>query len=189
MSVEPRIEQLERTVAYLSDRLAIQDCIMRLSRGADRHDTELMASSFHPDAQIKHGNRGDVITGAEYGEWSNRVHRGGRFALHSHGITNMNVEIDGDVAYAESYAVVLFLSADQQTTVVAAARYVDELQRREGEWKIAKRRGFVDIAGDTPATYFGNARGDPVDPEEFWTKRDVSYQRPIDLSTPSPQWT
>ncbi len=188
MSVESTIEQLQREVRYLSDRLQIQDCIMRQSRGVDRHDVELMTSCYHADAEIKFGNRAELVRGADYGEWSNGAHHG-RFALHSHNITNMNVEVDGDVAYAESYVITFVMSADEKKTSVVAGRYVDQLERRDGEWKIAKRRAFLDIAADGTASYLGVYRGRPVDPEEFWTHADPSYQRPIDLSTPSPQWS
>lgn len=189
MSSDSTLEQLQRDVRYLKDRFAIQDCIMRLSRGVDRHDAQLMTGSFHPDAEVKHGNRSEFVRGAEYGKWSNGAHEGGRFALHSHNITNINVEIDDDTAWAESYVITFFLAADEKHTAVVAGRYVDELERRDGDWRITKRRAFLDIAGDAPASYLGNYRGRPIDPREFWTKDDVSYQRPIDLSTPSPQWT
>jgi hypothetical protein len=189
MSVPPELEQLQRDVQYLKDRFAVQDCVMRLARGVDRHDAELMASAFHPDAQVKHGNRAEYVRGADYGTWSNAAHEGGRFALHSHHITNINVELDGDTAWAESYVITFFLAAGEENTALVAGRYVDELERRAGEWRISKRRAFLDIAGDAPATYLGNPRGKPIDPQEWWTRDEVSYQRPIDLSTPSPQWT
>jgi hypothetical protein len=189
MSTDPSFEQLQRDVQYVKDRFAIQDCIMRLARGVDRHDAELMSSSFHPDAEIKHGNRAEYVRGADYGQWSNGAHEGGRFALHSHQITNMNVEIDGDTAYAESYVITFFMAGDEKTVALVAGRYVDQLDKRDDEWRISKRRAFLDIAGDAPATYLGTARGTPVDRQQFWSKADVSYQRPIDLSTPSPQWS
>lgn len=183
------IEQLQHDVQFVLDRFAIQDCIMRLARGVDRHDAELMNSCFHPDALIKHGNRAEPVRGAEYGQWSNQAHEGGRFALHSHNITNINVEIEGDTAWAESYVITFFLAAGEKHTALVAGRYVDQLDKRDGEWRITRRRAFLDIAGDAPASYLGNYRGQPVDAKQFWSKEDVSYQRPIDLGTPSPQWT
>jgi ketosteroid isomerase-like protein len=188
MSADTSMEQLQRDVQYLKDRLDIQDCIMRHCRGVDRHDAELMTSCYHEDAVVKHGNRDELVRGSEYGVWSNAAHDG-RFALHSHNITNMNCEIDGDVAYCESYVITAFLSADQKKTAMVTGRYVDQLERRNGVWKIAVRRAFLDIALDGDASYLGVFRGKPIDHNEFWTHDDVSYQRPIDLSTPSPQWS
>ena len=71
MSSEHSIEELQKEVRYVRDRLDIQDCLMRHCRGVDRHDAELMASCYHADAVIKHANRDQLIAGAEYGEWSN----------------------------------------------------------------------------------------------------------------------
>jgi hypothetical protein len=175
-------------VRYLLDRLAIQDCLMRHARGVDRHDAELVNSCYHADAIVRHGNSGDRIRGADYGAWSNGAHDG-RFALHSHNITNINCELDGDVAMCESYVITVFLAADQERTSVAMARYVDRLERRDGAWRIAARRAFVDIAFEADATYFGNPRGSRVDPGQLWTRQDLSYQRPMDLDAPGPQWT
>jgi ketosteroid isomerase-like protein len=189
MSPDQSIEELRKEVRYVRDRLDIQDCLMRHCRGVDRHDAELMASCYHADAVIKHANRDQLIAGSEYGEWSNAAHAGGRFALHSHQITNINCELDGDVAYCESYVLTLFLSADEQTTAIVAGRYLDRFERRDGVWKIAVRRAFLDLAGDAPATYMGNARAQPIDPTQFWTRADLSYQRPYDLDAPAPQWT
>ena len=42
---------------------------------------------------------------------------------------------------------------------------------------------------DGTASYLGAFRGQPIDPQQFWTRDDPSYQRPVDFSTPSPQWT
>jgi hypothetical protein len=189
MSTDIDVEQLQRDVQVLKDRLAIQDCLMRHCRGVDRHDAELMSSCYHPDAVVKHGNSDSYISGADYGTWSNTAHESGRFALHAHQITNMTCELDGDVAYTESYVITMFLHPDHQRTSMVTGRYLDRFERRDGEWRIAMRRAFLDIAVEGDATYFGNHRGRPVDPQMFWTRADVSYQRPFDLSTPGPQWT
>lgn len=188
MTTDPDLVQLAADVRALQDRAAIQDCVMRHCRGVDRHDAELMTSCYHPDAVIKHGNSDKTIAGADYGDWSNGAHDG-RFALHSHNITNVNIELDGDVAYVESYVITGFLDPDMQRSVVVFGRYVDRFERRDGAWRIAIRRAFLDLPVDGTASYLGNFRGQPIDPEQFWTRRDVSYQRPFDLGSPSPQWT
>jgi hypothetical protein len=105
-----------------------------------------------------------------------------------HHITTHTCDIEGDVAYAESYAIGVFLSPDQTRASYVTARYVDQLERRDGVWAIVKRRAMTDIAAEGDASFLGAFRGRPVEEEEFWTKRDLSYQRPIDLSVPSPAW-
>jgi hypothetical protein len=39
----------------LVDRADILDCVQRYARGIDRHDVELVASCYHPDAIDDHG--------------------------------------------------------------------------------------------------------------------------------------
>lgn len=189
MSPEVDLEQLQRDLRYVRDRLEIQDVLMRHCRGVDRHDAELLDSCYHPDAVIKHGNSDTLIRGADYGTWSSTAHAGGRFALHAHQITNHTCELDGDVAYTESYVMTMFLHPDHERTSLVTGRYLDRFERRDGEWRIAMRRAFLDIAMEADATYLGNPRGERVDPQQFWSRADLSYQRPMDLDAPAPQWT
>jgi ketosteroid isomerase-like protein len=184
MSSDSTIEQLQRDVQYVKDRLEIQDVIMRHARGVDRHDADLMNSCYHEDGVAAYG--GTIVEARDHSEWSNSAHQG-RFSLHLHNITTHTCEIEGDVAYAESYVIATFLSADQTRASMVSARYIDQLERRNGEWKIAVRRATTDIAVEGDASFLGAFRGRPVEPE-FWNKDDVSYQRPVDLSVPTPRW-
>lgn len=177
-------EQLQRDVQYLKDRLAIQDIVMRHARGVDRHDAELMDSCYHEDGAAAYG--ANVVPASEHSTWSKTAHAG-RFSLHAHHITTHTCEIEGDRAYAESYVIGTFLSPDQRRASFVAARYVDQLERRDGEWKIAVRRSMTDIAVEGDASFLGSFRGRPVEPEHF-TRDDLSYQRPVDLSVTSPRW-
>ena len=43
-------------VQELLDRLDIRDRVAQLARGMDRHDADLMASAYHPDAYEDHGS-------------------------------------------------------------------------------------------------------------------------------------
>jgi hypothetical protein len=185
MTLEARLDQLETEVRRLRDRSEILDCIMRQSRGVDRHDAELMNSSYHEDGLAAFGSA--RIPAAEFGEWSKTAHAG-RFRLHMHNITTHTCEIEGDVAYCESYCIAVFLSPDQRRTSLVASRYLDQLERRDGEWKIVSRRAVTDIAAEGDASFLGAYRGRPVEEDVFWTRNDPSYQRPIDLSGSIPGW-
>lgn len=187
MTVEERLEQMEREVRYLRDRQEILDCIARNARGCDRHDTELLASAYHRDGADEHGFA--VNPGPAFPAWANAAHNAmSQQSLHN--ITTHNCEIDGDVAHAESYSVGLFLDPDGKTARVLAGRYADRLERRDGVWKIALRRTTVDILLVGEAAYlssgafseFGYLKG-------MRDRRDVSYQRPLTLEdTPSERW-
>jgi hypothetical protein len=34
----------------------------------------------------------------------------------------------------------------------------------------------------------GAFRGEEVDESDFWSAKDLSYQRPLDVETPAPKW-
>ena len=142
MNTELRLEQLERTVQYLRDRAAILDCVVRNARGCDRHDSEVLTSSYHHDGVDEHGFA--INPGPKYSEYANTVHKAGS-QQNLHHITMQNCEIDGDVAHCESYVIGLFLATDGKTGRLISGRYVDRLKRRDGEWRIALRRSTVDV--------------------------------------------
>ena len=81
------------------DRAAIEECLLRYTRGIDRHDVELVMSAFHPDALDTHG----TFEGGprDVAEWANEQH-GLRWDRHMHYVTNTTVDIDGDVAHTDT---------------------------------------------------------------------------------------
>ena len=91
-------------------------------------------------------------------------------------------EIDGDVAHAESYVIGLFADKGAEMSRMLAGRYIDRLERRNGEWKIVLRRATVEVAmegkailpnGRTPpgSRYLKGDRG----------HNDPSYQRTLTM--------
>ena len=186
MDNEQRLVDLERKVRYLTDRQAILDCVARNARGCDRHDSDVLASSYHTDGTDEHGYA--VNPGPGYPEYANKVHAAG--STHNmHNITTHTCEIDGDVAHCESYVIGLFLNKDGKSSRLIAGRYIDRLERRNGEWKIALRRSTVEVlmTGDASIlsmplfTSLGYVRGTR-------DQRDVSYQRPLTLEETPDRW-
>src|ERR1700748_3253450 len=118
----------------LIDRQAIIDCIYRYSRGLDRHDSDLLASVFHEDAVDNHGNFVGYIP--EFIKWGNAGHEA-KYRAHMHNITTHSADIQGDVAHPESYVIFVLRSQDDKTVNVGGGRYIDRLEKRNGEWKIA----------------------------------------------------
>jgi hypothetical protein len=174
------LERLAADVQYLKDRLAIADCVHRHARGHDRFDVELMTDCYYPDGIDEHGAAA-IHSGPEYGEWANQTHASGAL-LNLHNITTHTCEIDGDTAHAESYVLVGLLNPDGISVRFINGRYVDRLEKRNGEWKIALRRCTLDfmLQGDaslmkspyiSAAGYIKGMRD----------KSDVSYMRPLTL--------
>jgi len=180
------LAQLKNDVAYLKDRTAILDCISQHARGHDRHDVELIAAAYHEDGVDEHGFA--INPGPKYADWANEIHAAGSI-LHTHNITTHSCEINGNEAHAESYVLVFLLNNDGESARVISGRYIDRLEKREGDWKIALRRTTVDVllAGDASilkAPIFhdqGYGKG-------VRNKSDISYQRPLGLAETPERW-
>ena len=182
---DDQLQQLLKDVQYLKDRQAILDVIMRHARGHDRHDTELMNSCFWDDGVDEHGQF--VTPGPQYGDWANRVHTAGYF-LHMHNITNHTCEIDGDTAHCETYVIGAMLprSAPGRAKFVSG-RYLDRLERRDGEWRILVRRTTIEVEVEGDSKWPDNQISETF-PKGAWDTGDLSYARPLRLDSPTLLW-
>jgi len=181
MSTEDDIAALQREVRELKDRQAVLDCIASHARGCDRHDLDVIGGTYHPDAIDEHGFTTNA--GPEYGPWANATHAA-TSDVHTHNITTHACEIDGDEAHAESYVIVVLLSSDGRTAQFISGRYVDRLERRDGEWRIALRRSTVEVmfiadASVLQTSYF-KAQGYLKGTRD---RRDLAYERPLSPSS------
>lgn len=176
-----RLAALEAKMQELLDRQAIFDCIKRNSRGNDRFDVDLVTSSYHADGLHEVGQ--NRVPGPGYGEHANQAH-GKLFDANLHNVTMHMCEIDGDVAHAESYSLGLFLDKGGETGRILAGRYIDRLERRDGEWRIVLRRSTVEVALEGKAALpngamlpgSGYLRGNR-------DRTDPSYERPLTVES------
>ncbi len=180
MTTEDRLEAIESQLLDIQDRRAIYDCITRNAHGNDRFDADLVSSSYHDDGVHELGSK--PIPGAQYGEHGKVAH-GAMCDQNLHHVTMHSCEIDGDTAHAESYVIGLFLDKGGETSRVLSGRYIDRLERRDGEWRIALRRATVEIVIEGTASVMGS--------EKFRSsgyvkgsrdKSDIAYQRPLTLN-------
>jgi ketosteroid isomerase-like protein len=183
---DAQLEQLQRDVRYLKDRQEILDCIARHARGHDRHDVDLLTAAYHPDGVDEHGFA--INAGPQYAQWANAAHSAGS-KLHTHNITTHLCDIEGDVAYCESYVLVCLLNNDEKGARLISGRYIDRLERRDGRWKIALRRSTVDVLLSGDAAILQS----PIFKQQGYTRstrdrKDVSYQRPLTLGEPPERW-
>jgi ketosteroid isomerase-like protein len=127
-----RVEELEA-------REAIRDTIYRYCRGADRCDTDLIKSAYHPDAFDAHG-----------GSFSGNAHEFAEFitgamadaVCNHHYVTNVLIELHGDRAFVESgfcYSGRIRLTDGKMADIRGEGRYLDVFEQRASEWKIAHR--------------------------------------------------
>lgn len=169
-------EDEERSaLRYLLDRQEIIDCVNRYCRGLDRHDKELLASAFHPDAIDHHGDF--VGYAPEFVDWA--VEGLSRDLLaHTHNTTCHIVELDGDTANTESYVIFAIRHKDMKTVSVGGGRYLDRFERRDGAWRIAFRRLVMDWRFQADGTIFTTSDGYA---HGTWDKTDLSYRKRLEL--------
>lgn len=174
MSVEKELAELRATVGQLKDRQDILDCIQRESRARDRQDSEQIASCWWPEGIDEHG---PVSTKApDYPAKANLGHAT-NFNMTSHNITNHICDLQGDQASCESYVIGGLYWLDGKTTTIAFGRYLDQLEKRNGEWRILTRRCTIEMSADTDGTWVHskNVKGFL---KALWSKDDPSYERP-----------
>ena len=160
-------------IRALLDRQAISACILRWFRGLDRHDADIVESVFWPDAQISYGN---TFTGQcdEFVPWGIQYHTD-RFVLHQHHLTTQTIELDGDTAHAESYVIFFNRSADRKQ-LVGGARYIDRLERRNGEWRVLVREFISEMRFIVDSLIGEGGMGTEMG---RWDREDISYRRPL----------
>lgn len=123
----------------MTDHEQIRTVVYRYARAIDRRDFDSVRSCYHADATDDHGDyRGGVDGFIEFVR-----EQLARWSVTSHFIGNVLMEIDGDRARVESYAHVTHRGLPRPDGSVrdltSGVRYVDDFERREGEWRIAAR--------------------------------------------------
>jgi hypothetical protein len=167
------VTKLERLVE-LED---IRECLTRFSRGMDRFDRELFLSAFHPDAVIA---AGPFVGGpVELYEWAAPAHEAGQVAT-QHNLLNLTCDLDGDTAHTETYYLFAGRNRDE-TNWLAGGRYIDRLEKRDGEWKIALRTNAIEWSGMVPTMPipFSDVPDLPLNGVPSRSTADPSYQRPL----------
>lgn len=172
------LTRLRQQVGELLDRQAILDCVHRYARGLDRHDHEIFASVYHEDAIDHHGDflgRRD-----EFVPWGIAL-LGSEWDTHTHFLSNVRIDLDGDVAHSECYVLFAQRRRDRPVLDMGGGRYIDRLERRDGEWRVAARELVIDWTAESTTTSFG---GTDAYPHGTWDRSDPSYRRPFELPDP-----
>ena len=132
---------LHLSLQDISDRIQIQDLLVRYALAIDTKNWALLDTCFTSDAEIDY-----TSTGGEKGpypqirRWLEKVLS--PFAVTAHHIGNVSVELDGDRARSRTYLwnPMGFQQADGTLHWFAvSAHYVDELVRTDAGWRIQQR--------------------------------------------------
>jgi len=178
-----RLTDREARIDALLDRDDIRQCLVRFSRGMDRFDRDLFLSAFWPDATMA---AGPFVGGvADCYDWAMPMHRDYQILTH-HSLLNNTLDIDGDTAHSETYYIFVARNppmpgSDAETLWMAGGRYVDRVERRDGEWRIALRTNIIEWASDAPpaAIPFGDVPDIAVNGVSARDRSDPSYARPL----------
>jgi len=160
----------------LLEREKIRDVIARLARGEDRRDPAAITAAYWPDSRTDYG----VFEGSfdDYLAWV--VPGADAIKNTQHVLGQSVIELAGETALVEthvnSYHRVDMGAGDRDTLI--GGRYLDRMEKRGGEWRIAQRTMLYDWYQD-----FGDAidwsagvMGLPFSAPHFagWAKGDYS---------------
>ncbi len=136
----------------MSDREAITDLIYRYCRAMDRIDPELGYSIWHPDGTADYGPGVFQGSGRDFVDHVCAQHRG--TLTHSHQVTNIIIELDGDRGASESYctANLRIMRGDALVQISVWNRYIDTWSKRDGRWGIDTRMAVIDFDEMRPVT-------------------------------------
>ncbi|MEM9054357.1 MAG: nuclear transport factor 2 family protein [Pseudomonadota bacterium] len=138
----------------------IRQVIYRLARSIDRCDKPLLASCFHEGATDDHG----IFKGSadDFCDWVMVELQ--KFERTQHFIGNIIITLDGNKAATEAYFIAHHVMTlpdgdGKKIDMIAAGRYLDQFECRDGAWKIIHRHAVYDWnrADDSTDTW-----GDPA---------------------------
>jgi hypothetical protein len=137
-------------VTRLLDRQAIADVLLLYSRAVDRKDYDALDRCYWPDAFDNH-----IFYKGDYAGFKLWVVENTRDACTTHFQGNMLIEqFSADSACVETYSIVIHdgPGGAGSETVVMGGRFLDRLEKRGGEWRIAHREVTVDFQMRGPST-------------------------------------
>ncbi|MEH6593574.1 MAG: nuclear transport factor 2 family protein [Halioglobus sp.] len=129
------------TIEALAQREAIKDILYAHSRGLDRLDPDLLKQAYWPDAEV------------DYGAFKGSAHQfadiispalSSQFELTQHLLGQTFIVLEGDKASTETYVYARHLLLGAEQELAFAGRYLDQLECRDGQWKICHRRVLMD---------------------------------------------
>jgi ketosteroid isomerase-like protein len=167
----------EARLDALLDKQDVRECVERFCRGMDRFDRETYLSAFWDDAEMAAGPF--VGNAADCWDWAVPMHEQGQILTH-HALLQSNIDLAGDTAHCESYYLFVARNRDE-SLVTAGGRYIDRMERRDGEWRIAVRTNVIEWAGLPPAIPppFADVPDIAVNGVSARSSDDPSYARPL----------
>lgn len=129
---------IEKTLHDVVAKQQIYEALVRYCRGVDRLDRDLILSVYHPGANDNHGGFNGPVE--KFVDWVFGNHKD-KIEACSHFVSNVLIEVDGDLAYSESYILAYHRKSMDGVThdLSGWGRCLDRFELRNGEWRIADR--------------------------------------------------
>ncbi len=198
--IEEAIDLVLKRLEALEDKQQIRDAIEAYPRGADRGDPSAIRAIAWPEAvfpDVRPGTLQDFaeeLFGGQIGEL---------FVATQHMMGNSIIDVQGRVAFAETYAIAHHRShprpecnetmlgksnfraedAAESHQLIVGIRYIDRFEKREWTWKISSRRIVLDWS--SAGLYAGIDKGGLYDLLALRGRRDRGdqcYARGIDAA-------
>jgi hypothetical protein len=138
---------MDPRLATLIAKDAIRDLVMAYARAADRKDTALMRSRYHPDAVEDHGS---FFQGLARDFIDRLPEIQAPIDILSHHVTSHSIVVDGDRAEGEVYVLAMHRvqrgAGQPAFDVLVGGRYLDGYACRDGAWKFSRRAIVADWA-------------------------------------------
>jgi len=137
----------DTVIETLLAKQAIADVLYTYCRAMDRVDEQLTLSIWHPDGTCNYSSTAGVpdMLFRDYLPGSTKARRS--FANHSHQITNILVQPNGDNAVSEAYFTASLQTEPKDGRVLEhlwRGRYLDRWSKRGGRWAIDHRQVVFD---------------------------------------------
>lgn len=140
----------------ISDRLEIQDLMVRYCHAVDTRQWDLLDEVFTPDAHVDYsamgGSAGDLATTKTF-----LAQVMPNFPAFQHLVTNSSITVEGDTATGRTicHNPMLVPGADGAPTLMLCGLwYLDTFVRVDGAWRIARRveeKSYMYLATGTSA--------------------------------------
>jgi hypothetical protein len=131
------MDTITEELRALLERDKIRECIVRLARGEDRRDATLISASYWPDSTTDYG----VFAGSfdKYLEWV--VPGSPAIPVTQHVLGQSIINVVGSVARVETHVTSyhrINMGNEERDTVIGG-RYLDRIEKRGADWRIASR--------------------------------------------------
>jgi hypothetical protein len=151
----------DERLVQLEAKQAITEALYRYCRGLDRMDRALAALTWHTGGTADYTGM-FTGTGEEFLDWVWVQHQA--LERHSHQITNILIEVDGNRAASEAYVTVALRArdGDQRTDIISRGRYLDRWSWRDGRWAIDHRIHVEDLQSIVALPAVDSVDGSPA---------------------------